>query len=177
MISCEILSEKTLKTPCKAHLFCYLSSQMLSLTVWPHVSVTLLKWWRRGAWWVGYLCQIEWAVSPVLPGGKGWLLGYMAHISLLCCHDKEGKLISHGTSRKILSLSGKGLCMRQGFFHTPSVHVPLTLCCLHNHSFTLLWNDCLSVVVLVLCHLLSAALNSKEDNSYFCSVCSLQGIY
>lgn len=80
----------------------------------------------------------------------------MAHISLLCYHDKEGKLISHGTSRKILCLSGKGLCMRQGFIHTPSVHVPLTLYCLHTHSFTLLWNDCFSVVVLSWLHFVSS---------------------
>lgn len=91
----------------------------------------------------------------------------MAHISLLCYHDKEGKLISHGTSRKTLCLSGKGLCMRQGSIHTPSVHVPLTLYCLHTHSFTLLWNDCFSVVVLLttFCVISCLLLNSKEENS------------
>lgn len=35
-----------------------------------------------------YLCHIERvAVSPVLPGGKAVLLGCVAHVSLLCCHE------------------------------------------------------------------------------------------
>lgn len=51
-----------------------------------------------------YLCHVEWVVSPVLPGGKALLLGCMVHVLLLCCHDKGGKLISPGLSRKILWL-------------------------------------------------------------------------
>lgn len=52
-----------------------------------------------------YLCHVERAVSPVLPGGKALLLGYMVHVLLLCCTDKGGKLISSALSRKMLWLA------------------------------------------------------------------------
>lgn len=84
-----------------------------------------------------YLCHIEWAVSPVLPGGKALLLGCMAHVSLLCCHDKGGKLISSGLSRKILwlAVSWEGSLHEARPPHAPFVCLPHSV--LHTLSFAL----------------------------------------
>ncbi len=54
----------------------------------PCVGVALCK--VKGGGGEGCLCHIErvsMAVSPLLPGGKALLLGCVAHVSLLCCHE------------------------------------------------------------------------------------------
>lgn len=179
--------------PHQAHLLSYLlcpfhcvfyvhsSSQMLSLTAWPHVLESLfVKWWGEG--WMGggsYLCHIEWAVSPVLPGGKALLLGCMAHVSLLCCHDKGGKLISSGLSRKILwlAVSWEGSLHEARPPHAPFVCLPHSV--LYTLSFALFWNVGLSMVGLSWLHVcvssLVCSLTLKKKT--FTCVCPFSGIY
>lgn len=107
----------------------------------------------------GYLCQIERDVSPVLPGGKALLMGCMAHVSLLCCHDKGGKLISSGLSRKILwlAVSWEGSLHEARPPHAPFVCLPRSL--LHTFSFSARKQGSFiggSVLATHLCRLLSA---------------------
>lgn len=149
---------------------------MLFLTVWPDVSESLfLKWWGRGGWWVSYLCQIEWAGSPVLPGGKALLLGDMAHIFTFVLPWQGGQVnlpwypwqdtVSKWErslheaelhSHPLCPCTSYFLLLTHSLFHSALLH---SLSC------------CLSVVVLSWLHFVSS------ENSYFCSMCSLQSIY
>lgn len=73
-----------------------------------------------------YLCHVKWALSSRPPwGGEALLLGGMVHVSLLCCHNREGgKLISPGLSRKILRFVlgwEESSSMRQSRLRSPFV--------------------------------------------------------